>query len=122
MVYKTTEENRLYHRIYYEEQKNRNPEAYEKRKEQARQYYYKKKGIENNLDNKLEKREYIKRNLKKDQPNIIESLKIESLKVTEEEPEVIEVKLEEPEVIKVIEEEPEIESIEKIMVEGCGVQ
>ena len=60
MGYTDKEKNRIYHRMYYEETKTKNPEAYESRKEKARMRYHLKKQTESEV---IPKRTYTKRNL-----------------------------------------------------------
>jgi NACalpha-BTF3-like transcription factor len=61
MGYEDLEINRQYHRLYYQELKTKNPEAYKERKEKARLRYHKNKP---QLQSDKPKRQYTKRNLK----------------------------------------------------------
>lgn len=69
MGYKNLEENRTYHKIYYNELKASNSEKYEERKRKARERYYKvvkpiRDQQNNDTTNNTPRRKYVKRNLK----------------------------------------------------------
>jgi hypothetical protein len=64
MGYEDLEINRQYHKLYYQELKIKNPEAYQERKEKARLRYH-----QNKQQTDKPKRQYTKRNFNITEPN-----------------------------------------------------